>query len=239
MSEKYKDDFNFFWKKINSGENFSFVRFADGEVMLMNGLTVNETTQAYLWDKWYSKGGETKLGIDLKDCLSVNDQNFYFAISSKTDNIDDYNFLYNNIENKNKLTFANLWINSNYKNTITNIKNLSRDVILICNENCNIQNIPFKVIEFIPFPDDCVNFWEKNKNYFNEKIQKISTKYNNKLFIVCCGPTSAVIIKNMFNNNKNNTYVDFGSSLDVFIHGKKTRPYMEDDSMYHNHISKF
>ena len=43
----------------------------------------------------------------------------------------------------------------------------------------------------------------------------------------------------MFTNNSNNTYIDFGSALDVFIHNKITRPYMYEGSQYNNHISKF
>ena len=42
MTEKYTEDFNFFWEKINNGSNFSFVRYADGEIMLMNGSPVEK-----------------------------------------------------------------------------------------------------------------------------------------------------------------------------------------------------
>lgn len=239
MTEKYIEDFNSFWEKIGNRTNFSFVRYADGEVMLMNNSPIEKNTQAYQNDKWFSDGGQTKLGDDLNECIELNDPNFYFAISSKTDNIRDYNFLHNKIQNKSNITFANLWINANYKETISRIKNINRDVVLICNENCDLKNIPFNVSEFIPFPNDCVNYWEEQRDAFLEKIRNVSLKYNDTLFIVCCGPTSAVIVKNMFVNNRNNTYVDFGSALDTFIHNKITRPYMNEGSHYHNHISQF
>lgn len=239
MTEKYTEDFYSFWDKIDNQINFSFVRYADGEIMLMSGLPIEKNTQAYQNDRWSSNGGQTNLGNDLIECIQIEEPNFYFAISSKTDNVNDYNFLYNRIQNKSNVTFANLWINANYKETISKVKNIKRDVVLICNENCDLKNIPFKVAEFIPFPNDCVNFWETERERFLEKIRDLSIKYNNTLFIVCCGPTSAVIIKNMFTHNKNNTYVDFGSALDIFIHNKITRPYMNEISQYHNHISKF
>ena len=239
MTEKYSEDFKLFWDKINEGVNFSFVRYADGEVMLINESPIDKKTQAYESDRWFSDGGTTKLGVDLNECLSTNDPNFYFAISSKTDNISDYDFLYGRISNKENITFANLWINTNYKETISRIEKLNRGVVLICNENCKLDKIPFNVLEFVPFPDNCVNFWETNKDSFLEKLDSVSSMYNDTLFIVCCGPTSAVLIKQMFTNNKNNTYVDFGSSLDIFIHDKITRPYMVDGSYYQTHISKF
>ena len=239
MTEKYTEDFNFFWEKINNGSNFSFVRYADGEIMLMNGSPVEKNTQAYKNDKWFSSGGQTKIGDDLNETIKLDNPNFYFAISSKTDNIRDYNYLYERIQNKSNITFANLWINANYKENISRIKKINRDVVLICNENCDLNNIPFNVLEFIPFPNDCVNFWEEQKKTFLRKLFDVSISHSNTLFIVCCGPTSAVIIKNMFENNMNNTYIDFGSSLDFFIHNKITRPYMDEESIYHNHISKF
>ena len=239
MTEKYIEDFNSFWKKIDSRTNFSFVRYADGEVMLMNNSPIEKNTQAYQNDKWFSSGGQTKLGVDLNECIGLNDPNFYFAISSKTDSIRDYNFLYDRIQNKSNITFANLWINANYKENISRIRNINRDVVLICNENCDLKNIPFSVSEFVPFPNDCVNYWEEHRDSFLEKIYNVSSKYKDTLFIVCCGPTSAVIIKHMFTNNSNNTYIDFGSALDVFIHNKITRPYMYEGSQYNNHISKF
>jgi hypothetical protein len=70
-------------------------------------------------------------------------------------------------------------------------------------------------------------------------IKEVSSKYSNTLFIVCCGPLSAVLIKLMFENNENNTYIDFGSSMDEFIHGKKTRPYMFENTQYSKMISSF
>ncbi len=237
---KFYSDFNFFWDKIQSYSNFSFARYADGEVMLIKGLPINKNTQAYTVDNWYSDNVNSRIGNELLDSLYIVDESFYFAISSKTDNIDDYNFLFSKIENKKNLTFANLWINANYDKTIEKIKSLNREVVLICNYRCDIKNMPFNVIDFIPFPDDCVNYWEnKESDSFKELIVKKSIQYKDKIFIICCGPASAIIVSKMFIKNKNNTYIDFGSSLDFFIHGKITRPYMDKNSMYSNHVSFF
>jgi hypothetical protein len=43
----------------------------------------------------------------------------------------------------------------------------------------------------------------------------------------------------MYNHNPNNKYIDVGSSLDEFIHGKLTRPYMNPYSQYANQKSSF
>lgn len=239
MSEKYFDDFNFFWDKINNNENFTFSRFADGEVLLMEGKNVPKNTQAFMMDKWMSDGGFKKISYDLLESLSYSDENYYYAISSNTDSNYDFNFLYNKIQNKKNITFANLWINANYEKNLNHIKNLKRDVILICNESGISKVFPFTCIEIIPFPNDCVSFWEGGKTDFIDKLKDISLKYNNTLFIVCCGPASACINHLLHLTNKNNTYVDFGSSLDTFIHSKITRDYMNNDSEYSSMISYF
>ena len=239
MSEKYFEDFDFFWAKIESNENFTFSRFADGEVLLMEGKSVDTSTQAFVCDKWMSDGGIKKLSLDLIESLTYSDDNYYYAISSNTDSDHDFKFLYEKIPNKQNITFANLWINANYKKNLNKISNLNRDVVLICNESGLSKSYPFTCLDIVPFPNDCVTFWEYNNSEFIENIKNLSLKYNNTLFLVCCGPTSACINYILHNTNKNNTYIDFGSSLDTFIHSKNTRDYMKDNSVYQNQISKF
>jgi hypothetical protein len=109
--EKFNSDFIYFWEMIENGTNFAFARYADGEVMLMNGQSVGIGTQASNIDKWTSPNSMTKVGADLLKTLSHTEPNYYYAISSKTDNISDYEFLINNIkQDKERITFVNLWI---------------------------------------------------------------------------------------------------------------------------------
>ena len=61
----------------------------------------------------------------------------------------------------------------------------------------------------------------------------------NELFFISCGPISEIIIHKLYESNPNNTYVDVGSSIDEFVHGYKTRPYMDPTSRYSKMISKF
>jgi hypothetical protein len=122
------------------------------------------------------------------------------------------------------------------------LKNLcsnKRDVILICNKNAKKENFPFNVIDITPFPDDCINFWEDNDESFIEEINKKYSLMNNQLFFISCGPVSEIIIDALYKINPNNTYIDVGSSIDEFVHGYKTRPYMDSKSIYYNMISKF
>jgi Asp-tRNA(Asn)/Glu-tRNA(Gln) amidotransferase A subunit family amidase len=72
----------------------------------------------------------------------------------------------------------------------------------------------------------------------SEIIEKYSSM-TNQLFFISCGPISEIIIDVLYKANPNNTYIDVGSSIDEFVHGYKTRPYMYNTSPYSKLISKF
>jgi len=238
--EKFNSDFDYFWGLINNNVNFTFARYADGEIMLMKGQQVSDETQASSVDKWKAPNTLTKVGKQLLKTLNHIEDNYYYAISSTNDNINDYTFLKNNIKQKeDKLTFVNLWINANYGSMLKNLSSNKREVILICNKDAKKENFPFNVIDITPFPNDCINFWEENDKSFIDEIIKKYSDLNNQLFFISCGPISEIIIDALYNINPNNTYVDVGSSIDEFVHGYKTRPYMDSNSHYSKLISKF
>jgi hypothetical protein len=238
--EKFNSDFNNFWGLINTNINFTFARYADGEVMLMKGQAVSDGTQASSIDKWKAPNSLTKVGEQLLETLNHVEDNYFYAISSITDNINDYTFLKNNIKQKeDKLTFVNLWINANYNLMVKNLCSNKREVILICNKDAKKENFPFNVIDITPFPDDCINFWVENDKSFIDEITKKYSALNNQLFFISCGPISEIIIDALYKANPNNTYVDVGSSIDEFVHGYKTRQYMDNNSYYSKLISKF
>ena len=237
---KFFEDFEYFWNLIENGNNFTFTRYADGEVMLMEGRQVSEFTQAYSVDKWKSPATLTKVGKELLESLNHTEENYYYAISGINDNINDYTFLRENIKhNDSNITFVNLWINANYQKTKNKMKSLKRDVILICNENAKIENFPFKVKELIPFPNNCISFWEENSSVYMDTLLKKFKDIKNELFFISCGPVSEIIINKLYTNNPDNSYVDVGSSIDEYVHSKITRPYMLPTSIYSKSISNF
>lgn len=238
--DKFFRDFEYFWNLINIGTNFTFARYADGEVMLMRGVGVFENTQAYSVDNWKAPNNLTKVGRELLETLNHTEENYYYAISGRNDNISDHNFLRENIKHgENNLTFVNLWINANYRNMVKKLAKLKRDTILICNEKAKIENFPFNVTSISTFPNDCITFWENNsESYMNDLIKNYG-HMNNQLFLISCGPVSEIIIHRLYQNNPNNTYIDVGSSIDEFVHGKQTRPYMNPASEYSKFISSF
>lgn len=238
--EKFNTDFDFFWSLIENNKNFTFSRYADGEIRLMKGVDVSLSSQAFIEDKWSSPIGLTKSGKQLLETINHCESNYYYAISAPTDNVDDYNYLINNIsQSKENITFANLWINANYRKSKKKYSELKREVVLICNKNGKIENFPFNISTLIPFHDDCINFWETNGDVFLGNLINQFKDSVNKLFFISCGPISEIIIHHLYINNPNNTYIDVGSSIDEYVHGRITRPYMRPETQYYNEISKF
>jgi hypothetical protein len=101
------------------------------------------------------------------------------------------------------------------------------------------ENFPFKVAEFFPFQDDCIRYWnEYGDDYINQLIDYVS-QIENKTFFISAGPISEIIIHTLYNINPNNQYIDVGSSIDEYVHGNKTRPYMDNNGIYNKIIPNF
>lgn len=226
----FKEHFIFFKEKILNNENFVFARYADGERMILNHQPILHGTQAYNIDKWKFENNKI-FSQDLLDTCYHKEDNYYYAISCKCcDPIgEEY---YRRLLNNHNITFSNLFINANYNNFISLINDLKRDIVLIANKSCKTATYPFKPINILPIENDCINWYEKNKNIILEGIKVFSKKYNNKLFLISAGPLSEILIHNLYLNNPHNAYVDVGSSLDIYTHGKTTRPYQIENSEY-------
>ncbi len=238
MQNKFQTDFEYYTNLIKSDTNFAYARYADGEVGLMKGSGIGHNSQAFAVDRWSSPTGLTKVGKELLESLKHEEPNYHYAISAQSDSISDYTFLTERINNPNK-TFANLWINANYQKMFNFYKTLDKSVYLICNHRAKKENFPFKVNEIFPFPDDCISYWnEYGEDYIVELLEYVN-QLENQTFFVSAGPVSEILIHQMYKSNPNNQYIDVGSSIDEFTHGRKTRPYMDSNSQYSKEISYF
>jgi len=235
---KFNDDFIFFTDKIKSGEPFAYARYADGEVALMKGVSVGVQSQAFQVDRWLAPDQLTKVGKGLLESITHTEDNYYYAISAHSDNIGDYEFLKSHLKTD-KLTFANLWINANYQKMKEFYSTLDKSVYVICNHEARAERFPFKVNEIFPFPDNCILYWEEHGEDYITQLLDYTSQLSGETIFVSAGPVSEILIDKMYNANPNNQYIDVGSSLGEYIHGYKTRPYMDENSQYSKEISFF
>ena len=102
-------------QKIEDKEPMCFVRYGDGEAMIMNNQPISTNTQAYSVDKWSSNGGQTKMGFKLKEILKTNDPQWLFGIPCECCNLMCKNYLMNELNvGHEQITYANMFVNSNY-----------------------------------------------------------------------------------------------------------------------------
>lgn len=226
--KKLSDEFDFFWNKILKGENFAFMRNADGELAIMEGRHV-----AAQEGNWSSPNHITKLGIAIYESLSLVAGNVYYAVSCPCCDRRAYYWYMSRIQNRRNITFANLWINSNYPRFQVEFPKLRRDAVLIANyraEGKRIGNL--NVLRHYKISDDCISFWEDDAE---QMINQIVTDFGDKkniLYVVSAGPMSGPIISALYKKNPDNCYVDFGSSIDPYYRDGITRPYMKKGNVY-------
>ncbi len=227
MSNIYLDD-EFFrvWEKIENNENFALLRYGDGERAVMTGRSVKAQ------EGWVSPDFVSELGSALLNTLNVEDENFIYGISCPCCDRSAYYWYSTRIKSKNR-TFANIFVNKNYTVFIEKFEKLKRDAVVIGNfrgKDSQIANL--NVLKYYSVSDDCFEFWKRDASTLIEQIKKDFGHKNNLLYVVCAGPMSEPIIYELYKNNPDNCYIDFGSSLDRYIHKKQTRPYENPDNKY-------
>ena len=220
-------EFDRLWEKIKKGENISFLRYADGERAIMTGQPVIAQEGG-----WASPNYVSKLGKDLLKSLEMDDENIHYAISCPCCDQPAYYWYSTRIANPN-ITFANLWVNANYPKFIKSFEKLNREAVVVANyraEGKQIGNL--KILKQYSISDDCFDFWENQGEELLVKIKNDFGDKKNLLFVISAGPMSEPIIAELFKNNPDNCYIDFGSSIDRYYRDKQTRPYEDKKSVY-------
>lgn len=229
MSQDFKLDFIEMSNLIKGNKPFAFMRFADGEIGVMKGKEIIGS------DNWSSPNRITKLGDDLLTAISRIDENVYYGISCGCCDINGRDYLLTLIKNdRNKITYSNLFVNGNYNSFLQFIKSIDSEVYVIANESAGFYNFPLKIAGFIPVPDNCVNYWEQHRDHVMDILRENLSTVKNSLFLVSAGPMSEAIIDYLWSINPYNKYVDVGSAIAEFIHGNPIRDFAYRQSPYHN-----
>jgi hypothetical protein len=238
MKILFEQKFEEAWDRILSKKPFCHTRYADGEICLIQGKEITNGSQATDVDKWSSPNKITKLGKDLEESLKYIGEDYYYGISCDTSNTEHKNFLLSKIkQDKKYITYSNLWINSNYNSFIKNLNLLNNhNMIIVGNKSGENKKYPFSIKGYMSFDNDCVNVWENNHVQIKRSLVESFSDIQGYTIFVSVGPLSEIIIYELWKINNKNQYIDIGSSLDFYIHGKITRPYMVENSFYNKQV---
>lgn len=220
-----KDEYERIFSRIANGDNITVLRYGDGERAIMTGEKV-------VAQEGWSSEGDSPLATALKNTLTLDNDNVFYGISCPCCDRPAYYWYSTHIKSKN-ITFANLFVNSNYQSFKRDFKRLTRDAVVIANQAGQFNTIGnLNVLKYYPVGDDCINYWETECGKLVSQIIRDFGDRENLLYVVSAGPMAEPIIYELYKNNPNNCYVDFGSSIDAYIHGSDSRPYSNPNTIY-------
>lgn len=207
--KNFRTEIETLFNRLTTKEPFSFSKYADGEwaamhgVNLFNGEFRCEDTEAYNHSR--------KLLID---SFQYQHENYYVGVSCPCcQGNAHYEMKQFSGQNEEHLTFANIFVNENYsyytEKFIPEYSNWT--VNLVANEKSDISKLPFAVKNFYPVG---INAWVNNLDLI-ETIKKNSAE--NELYLFCCGPFGNILAHQLWDHNKNNTYLDIGSTLNPYL----------------------
>ena len=227
--KSFRKDLEKFEEKLRLKENFSFARYGDGEMSIIENKTIDILNKENGEFNFYSdKEEDKKYQKMLIDAFTNKSKNYFIGIACPCC-VGNNNFLHmkkRSEQDEENLTWANLFVNSNYSYFISNIVPIfsNYDVYIVCNEKASLERLPFaKKIK----KDWRVgsNAW-KNDHRIENEIKSMNV--SNSLFLFAAGPYSKILCHRLWNFNNNNIYLDIGSTLDPLLFGNRgfTRGYL-------------
>jgi hypothetical protein len=248
-NKEFKSDFYLLLDKFKNKENFSFLRFSDGEMYILQnkGITLSNDqvkvegvvdTSGPGHPQYDSKFFDPNQHTEFRDYLVASflhsQPNYYKGISCKCC-VGETNFNWQ-LENlggdSDDLTWANLFVNSNYplfmEEFYPEIKN--RGAYVICNEAADLSHLDwvkgvFKVKSdifdnFLPYITQLKSFIEDNN-------------IENEVFLFSASSLSNIAQLILSQSHPNNTYIDIGTGLSYEFKIPSKRAYL--DQYYSKH----
>jgi len=233
--KSFKEDFIKILEKLKQKENFAFIRFSDGELFVLQNMSLKldetgtwingilagptytfedykffdpEQHQEFhkkLWDSFTYEADNYYVGISCACCVGM--QNFKWMKTALENNQPDHN------SKKYNVTWANLFVNSNYPRFISEFlpELKTKKIVLICNENAIISGSELNIIKDFRIGR---NAMIENIDLHLE-ISKWITDNDIKDHVFCFSASSLtnITVYELYKKHPNNTYLDVGTTL--------------------------
>jgi hypothetical protein len=233
MNKSFRSDIVLFKDRLKNQENFSFSKYADGEWAVIKNQQLNNG------EFWFdpTNPDDAKKRETLVESFQYKHPNYYVGISCPCCQGDAvFNEMYEfSGQDDHHLTWANLWVNSNYKYYLSNILPLykERQIVLFCNSKSTVERLPFRPDIVLSVEN---NAWANNWDLI-EQTKNMITKNNmkNMLFLFCCGPFGNILCYELTKHCDENTYLDIGSTLNPFLQSEGfKRHYYSGNNFFSN-----
>ena len=222
-SKTFDGDIIRIFNKVKNRDKFAFSKYADGEYKIL----VNENITNC--DGWtFDKNINKKEYQLLTESFKYLHEDYYVGISCPCCQPQKHvNWMRENVGTTN-VTWANIFVNSNYnffvENFIPEFNKWDGRVILYANKSGIDKELPFKVDKYIPLN---LNSWkEPELSQIIEQSKIYSDEEKGQLFLFSAGPLGNMLSYSLHLHNKNNTYIDIGSTINPWIVGNN-RSYLK------------
>ena len=246
-NKDFKQDLELFNEKLKSMENFAFVRFSDGEADILKNIKL-EIRSDYviegdvLHNFGYSEEDHKSFDPDkhgfvrekLYKSYRFDKKNYFTGIGCPCciGGINIHTAMKRGINRPSStLTWANLFVNGNYKNFIEKtIPILSdRKIVFVCSENANIENaaeeLNFNVVKDFRVGKNCI----VNDHHLADEIKDWieNNKIENHVFLFSASSLSEILIHELYDAFDNNTYLDIGTTMHPYFDLGYERDYLK------------
>lgn len=238
----FKQHIQLFKQKLIDREPFAFARYSDGELFILqnkelkldNGLIQvgNNVTPGFYQSqdfKHFDPIQHKDFRSKLLEAFTYKQPNYYKGISCRCCVGDESFNEQINIHGGDDefLTWANLFVNSNYPVFIEEILPVLQtyDAIMTCHHDANLDKLEFVVKDFRIGYNAMINDYDKIqdiKNWID------SENITGKLFLFSASTFSNLAIYELFKHNPNNTYLDIGTCLTPFMNMPMERSYLQE-----------
>jgi len=236
MKQEFNEDFFEVLRRISESESLALSRFADGEANILKNNTIGNK------DGWiYKKDRNLIFRADLRKSLLCRDANFLYGISCTCCDEENHQYLLDHLKTtKEHLTFSNIWVNANFplfhEHFFPALLKSGKDIVICTNRKAKIKNLAgiIPVKDFIPIPGNCVEYWEKERDYIRALLDLKGSTAPNRIYLFAAGPLSEILIHELWRVNPHNILLDIGSTLDLLLFNRKSRGYHDEKSPFSN-----
>lgn len=238
MKQDFKEDFFETLRLISESDSMALSRFADGEANVLKNNTIGNK------DGWlYKKDKNLVFRADLRRSLLCTDPGFIYGISCTCCDEENHKYLLENLKaDRENLTFSNIWVNANFplfqKHFFPALLAAKKEIVICTNKKARIENLQalIPVRDFIPIPGNCVEYWEKNRDFVRGLLDLKGSTSRDRIYLFAAGPLTEILIHEMWQINPKNILLDIGSTLDPLLFRRKSRVYHREDSPFANRV---
>lgn len=213
--KNYRTDIEIIKETIESGENITISKFCDGELAIIANKEIDN--KEFHFDPTDIKDQESRR--ELIDAFQYRHKQYFVGITCvRVFGINTHRQMKMiSGQPESNLTWADIWVNSNYPYFTENILPIfsKRKTILVCNIRGNVENLPFKPIKIFRVGNSAFTNNRQTTQSIKDYIDEGNIK--DSIFLFCCGPFGNIMAHRLTEHNDKNTYLDIGSTLNPFL----------------------